>query len=322
MTDTRRGLLLTTGAYLAWGIAPLYWKALAAVPAIQLLAHRIVWCALLLGAYLLLKGRLGELRPVLRSARSVGALAASTVCIAVNWFVFIWSVNHGHLVDASLGYFINPLVSVLLGRVFLGERLNRLQGLSVAVAAVGVGILAVGHGGVPWISLTLAASFGLYGLLRKTMPAGPEPGLLVEATALSPIMIAVLWRAEVTGTGAWGNAGLATDLLLLTAGVVTAVPLVWFAHGARRLPLFTIGLLQYLAPSLQFLLAVAVFREPFEMRRLAAFLCIWTALAIFTADGRRRWARMRRAALRAAAEPPVAGPEPVPSPVARVTDGR
>jgi chloramphenicol-sensitive protein RarD len=306
VTDARRGMLFAIGAYLAWGVSPLYWKLLKAIPAVELLAHRIVWCALLLAGYLLIEGRFHELRPVVRSGRALAALAASTACIAFNWFVYIWAINNDHLLDASFGYYVNPLVSVLLGRVFLGERLNRLQGLSVAVAGLGVGILAVGYGRLPWISLALAVTFAFYGLLRKTMPAGPEAGLMVEVAALSPLMLGVLWRAEAAGTGAWGNAGWATDLLLVAAGVVTAVPLLWFTRGARLLPLSTVGLLQYLAPTLQFALAVAVFGEPFAPRRLAAFLCIWAALAIFTVDARRRQ-RQRRHEISGAG-----GGEPLP----------
>lgn len=295
MSTLRSGVLYATGAYLVWGLSPLYWKLLKTVPALQLLAHRILWCAAMLAVYLLLRRRLGELRAVLRSRRALVSLLASTAAIAVNWFIYIWAVNHDHVLDTSFGYYINPLVSVFLGVLFLGERLSRLRVLSVALAALGVGILATGYGHLPWISLVLAGSFGLYGLLRKTVPAGPEAGLLVETVLLSPIMLAVLWRAGAAGDAAFGQVDLATDLLLVAAGAITAVPLLWFTHGARRLPLFAVGLLQYLAPSLQLLLAVAVFREPFAGRQLAAFTCIWAALALFTADLRRRARRPRPA---------------------------
>lgn len=287
MDDARSGTLFAVGAYLIWGLAPVYWKLVAAVPATQLLAHRILWSALMLAILVATQRRWRELAGVFVSARVVVTLLGTTALIAVNWLVFIWAMSTERVLHASLGYFINPLVTVLLGTVFLGERLSRGRWLSVGLAALGVTLLAARLETFPWISLVLAFSFGFYGLLRKTVRAAPEVGLLVESCLLAPWMLWLLGRAEAAGVGAFGHGGAGGDLLLVAAGAVTALPLLLFTHGARRLPLSTIGFLQYLAPSLQFLLAVGVFREAFTLDHLAAFLLIWTALAIFTREGRR-----------------------------------
>lgn len=302
MTDTGRGVVYATAAYLFWGLSPLYWKLLATVPARQLLAHRVVWCALLLVLLMAARRRLGEVAAVFRAGGGAWTLLGTTALIAVNWYAYIWAVNHDQVLAASLGYYINPLVTVLLGMVFLHERLSRLQWVSLALAAVGVGVMVARVGVVPWLSLLLAVTFAFYGLLRKRVAAGPQAGLLVETALLTPLALSYLVVLGVRGEGAFGGGvpGLgagATALLLAAAGAVTALPLVWFTYGARRLPLSTVGLLQYLAPSSQFLLAVLLYREPFAAGHLAAFVCIWAALAIFTVDARRRYRRMRPLAL-------------------------
>lgn len=299
MDTTRSGILQTVGAYLIWGLAPIYWKLLADVPATQLLAHRILWSVLLLGLLILGQRRVGELARVFTSARVSLTLLGTTALIGSNWFVFIWAVTSERILQASLGYFINPLVTVLLAMTFLGERLTRGRWISMALAAVGVAILVLRVGAFPWVSLFLAVSFGFYGLLRKTVRAEPEVGLLVETCLLAPWMLLLLGRAEAVGVGAFRHVGVGTDLLLAFSGVLTAVPLLLFTHGARRLPLSTVGFLQYLAPSLQFLLAVGVYGETFTLDHLAAFLFIWAALALFTWDTRRR----RRVELAVAAAP-------------------
>lgn len=288
MHSTRLGVLLAIGAYVIWGLSPVYWKAIGQVPAGQQLAHRIVWCALLLGGLLTLQRRWREARDILRSGRVVWMLLASTGLIATNWLTYLWAVATERILQASLGYFINPLVTVLLGVVFLRERLRRPQAVALGLASVGVSILAVRLGSLPWISLVLAFSFGFYSLVRKQVRAGPEVGLFVETLLLSPFMGIYLLRAGADGTGAFGRGDLALDLLLVAAGAITAVPLLLFTHGARRLPLSTVGFLQYLAPSLQFLLAVVVYREPFTPSHLTAFVLIWTALAVFSWDTWRR----------------------------------
>lgn len=288
MDRTRSGFLFTVGAYAIWGLGPIYWKLVEEVPAVQLLAHRILWSLLILGVLVAVQRRWRELFRVFRSARVSLTLVGSTAMIAVNWLVFIWAMTTERILEASLGYFINPLVTVLLALVFLGERLSRGRWVAVALAAVGVGILALRVGTLPWISLALAFSFGLYGLLRKTVRAEPEVGLLVESCLLAPWMLLLLVRAEAAGVGAFGHRGPGFDLLLAVSGLVTALPLLLFTHGVRRLPLSTVGFLQYLAPSLQFLLAVGVYGESFTLDHFAAFALIWTALAIFVWDTRRR----------------------------------
>lgn len=291
MHPTRLGVLLAIGAYVIWGLSPVYWKAIGQVPAGQQLAHRIVWCALLLGGLLTLQRRWREAREILRSGLVVWMLLASTGLIATNWLTYLWAVATERILQASLGYFINPLVTVLLGVVFLRERLRRPQAVALGLASIGVSILAVRLGTLPWISLVLAFSFGFYSLVRKQVRAGPEVGLFVETLLLTPFMGIYLLRAGADGTGFFGRGDLALDLLLVAAGAITAVPLLLFTHGARRLPLSTVGFLQYLAPSLQFLLAVVVYREPFTPSHLTAFVLIWTALAVFSWD---TWWRGRK----------------------------
>jgi len=291
--ETRRaGILSTLGAYTLWGLAPIYWKLVEAVPATQLLAHRIVWSALMLGALVVVERRGRELVQVLSSPRVLLTLLGTTALIAINWLTFIWAMVSDRILQASLGYFINPLVTVLLALVFLREKLTRGRWISMALAATGVLVLALRVGSLPWISLVLAFSFAFYSLLRKTVRAEPEVGLLVETVLLSPWMILLLVRADAAGTGVFGHNGLATNLLLVASGAVTALPLLLFTHGARRLPLSTVGFFQYLAPSMQFLLAVGVYGETFTPDHLIAFVLIWTALALFTWDARRQ----RRAA--------------------------
>jgi len=295
MTETGRGVAYATAAYLFWGLSPLYWKLLAAVPSRELLAHRVVWCALLLTGLLVFRRRLGELRAVLRSGGGLGTLLVTTVLIAANWYLYIWAVNHDRVLAASLGYYINPLVTVLLGMVVLRERLSRWQWASLGLAAVGVAVMVARVGEVPWLSLAMAVTFAFYSLLRKRVAAGPAAGLLVETALLSPVALGYLLVAAgaggAFGRGVGGFGPLAAGLLLAASGAITALPLLWFTHGARLLPLSTVGLLQYLAPSAQFLLAVFVYGEPFAAGHLAAFVCIWAALALFTADVRRRYRR-------------------------------
>lgn len=288
MRSDTRGLLYTLGAFIIWGLSPLFWKALLSVPAGQLLAHRIVWAALILGILLTVQRRWAEARSALASRRVVPTLLATTVLIGTNWWIYVWAIVTERVLQASLGYYINPLVTVLLAMVFLGEKLDRAQWVSLALAAAGVAVLILRLGEFPWIALVLAVSFAFYGLLRKQVRAEAEVGLLVETGILTPIMIAYLVRADLLGQGAFSHQGLGVDGLLVSAGAITAVPLLLFTHGARRLPLATIGFLQYLAPTLQFLLAVVVFREPFTGSHLTAFGCIWAALALFTWDLHRR----------------------------------
>lgn len=278
-----KGVASGLAAYLWWGFAPIYFKAVASVPALEVLAHRVFWALLLLLVLVRWTGRAAVARDALRSGRTRVTLLATTALIAVNWFTFIWAVAHGRLSEASLGYFINPLVNVLLGFIFLGERLRPWQKVSVALAVVGVGYRTLAVGSIPVVTVVLALSFGFYGLLRKTVRADAIVGLSVEAGLLAPLCLAYLIVRHATGLGHFGSCWQMNALLPL-AGLITAVPLLLFTSAARRLPFTTIGFLQYLAPSLQFLLAVVAYGEPFTVVHLISFGLIWGALAIYSID--------------------------------------
>jgi chloramphenicol-sensitive protein RarD len=282
--EDRSGLLAALTAFVIWGVLPLYLRPLGHVPALQITAHRIVESCLLVFLWLAFKGRLDAVRSALADSKSRRRLIASTLMISINWLVYVWAVGNGHVVDASLGYFINPLVSVLMGVALLSERLNRSQWIAVALAACGVAYLTYATGRVPWISLVLALTFGTYGLIRKVVSVESVPGLAVETLFLFPFSLGWLAWCEMQGTGALGHQGVTTDALLIGSGIVTALPLTLFAYGARRIRLSTVGLLQYVGPTLQFLCGVLVFREPFPQTRLIGFVMIWTALAIYMAD--------------------------------------
>jgi chloramphenicol-sensitive protein RarD len=290
--DTTHGILATAGAFLFWGLAPLYWRLLGAVPATELLAHRIAWSAPCLAVLLALGRRFPEVRGAMAIPRTMATLLVTTALIAVNWLTFLWAVNNGHLLDASLGYYVNPLVSVLLGFVFLGERLRRLPAAAVGLAVGGVVLLSARHG-LPWVSLVLAFSFGFYGLLRKVVAAPPMVGLSVEIAFLTPLAVGYLVALRLAGRGAFASGVTGTDLLLAAAGPITVFPLLWFNQGVRSLRLATVGMLQYLAPTGHFVLGVTVFGEPFDASQLAAFALIWTALVLYTLDLRRALAGRR-----------------------------
>jgi len=297
MPDTRQtttGILYGLGCYLWWGLCPLYFKSVAHVPAGEVLAQRIVWSLVLL---LLLLARRGDLTAALAQARQPRiflTLTVTTLLVAVNWFTFIWAVSHDLLLQASLGYFINPLVNVLLGLVILRERLRPLQWVSLGLATIGVMIMGLRLGGLPMISLVLAFSFGFYGLMRKMTAVGGVRGLTIETGILTPVALGVMLFWQGKGELVFGHLDRSTDLLLMASGVVTAVPLIWFANAARRLRYSTVGFLQYLAPSLQFLLAVFVYHEPFARSELASFILIWSALGMFTLDAVARARRQTR----------------------------
>lgn len=293
--STAAGVAFGVAAYLWWGLVPIYFKAVDHVPALEVLAHRIAWCVVLLAIWLVVTRQLATLRPATGRGRVLALLGASTALIAVNWFLFIWAVSTGQVLQASLGYFINPLVNVLLGLVFLGERLDRVQWASVALAAAGVVVVTAGQGTPPGIALALAFSFGLYGLLRKRAAIDAAAGLALETAFLLPLAVGFLLWADARGALVFGHLSPTTDLLLVAAGPVTALPLLWFISAARRLRLVTMGFLQYLAPSLHFLLAVLVYREPFGGVQMVAFLLIWTALALFSLNAAQQYRRGRRA---------------------------
>jgi chloramphenicol-sensitive protein RarD len=283
--------LLGLGAYGLWGIIPLYFRFLTHLPHWEVLAHRIFWAFLLLALVIVIRGRVPDIVRILRSPAVLTRLAASTLLIGLNWFTYIYAVFTAQILEASLGYFITPLVNVLLGVVFLGERLRPLQVISLVVAAVGVLNLALLGHGVPWIALTLACSFAVYGLIRKTVAADAMSGLFVETMLLAPPALVFLTVLQLGDRSITLTSGIGTIGLLALSGGVTTVPLLLFAAAARRLTMASLGFLQYLAPSLQFLLAVFLFGEPFAVTQLASFACIWTAVAIYSASS--YWAYRR-----------------------------
>lgn len=287
---TRDGLLLGIGAFLIWGLLPLYLKLLVGVPTAEVLAHRVVWSLLLLAVVVVVLRRTGMIRAAARG-RTLGMLCLSAALIALNWIVYIWSILNGHVLESSLGYFINPLVNVALGMAVLGERIRPVQMAAVGVALAGVLLLAsvslaAGGGGAWWVPITLALSFGAYGLVRKVVAIDALGGLTVETLLLAPAAVAWLAYAEMRGSATFGP-DLRTDALLMFAGVVTALPLLLFAAAARRLRYATLGLLQYLAPTLVFFEAVLLFGEPLRPVQMVTFALIWTGCALYAWDSLR-----------------------------------
>ncbi len=278
-----RGIAYASAAYLLWGVFPIYFKALLGVAPLEILGHRIVWSLAVCAVLLLLLRRLRWLAELRRQPRVLLWFVGSSVAVAINWFIYIWAVNSGRVVDASLGYFINPLVNVLIGALFLHERLRRAQWTAVGVAAAGVLWLTWQAGAVPWIGLVLGLSFGIYGLLRKTAALGAIEGLTLETVLLAPIAAAYLVWLVGTGQSAFAHGDTTTRLLLLAAGPVTAAPLLLFAAGARRIPFSTLGLLQYLGPTLQLLIGVWLYDEPFAERAFG-YVLIWIALGMFSIE--------------------------------------
>ncbi len=281
----RKGLLAALFAFSAWGVFPLYWALLKTVPAWEIVAHRVVWCALFVVSWLCWRDGLGWLLAALRQPRAALLLLASSLLISLNWGLYIWAVTHGHVVESSLGYFINPLVNVLFGVTLLGERLNARQWLAVGFAVAGVLWLGLHQDRLPWIALGLAFSFALYGLIRKKVSVSSVPGLGIESLILLLPSLAWLLWLEHKGSGVFGQWNLHTDGLLVLGGVITALPLIGFAAAARRLPYSLLGILQYLSPTLQLLIGVWWFAEPFGADRLSGFALIWCALIIYAVDG-------------------------------------
>ena len=277
-------------AYLIWGFFPVYFKALSAVPPLQVVAHRIVWSVLFLWIIIALRGTWRDLRDAFRNTRALLLLTVSALLIATNWLVFIIDVGHAQVIQSSLGYFMTPFISVLLGVIFLQERLRRIQLISLILAAIGVVLLTLQYGRFPWVALILALTFGSYGLLRKIVTVDSLTGLTVETLLLGPAALGYLIYLSVQGSSAFPSVGLRTSSLLALAGVATAVPLLLFASAARRLRLATIGFLQYLTPTLHFLLAVLLYKEPFTRAHLTSFLFIWGGLCCYSYDA---WRGMR-----------------------------
>ena len=282
-------LIAGVAAFVTWGLVPIYWKLLQAVPATEILAHRFVWTCVFMVLLLSWQRRWPEVLANIRSRRTALFCVASGVAISINWFLFIWAVNAGHMLETSLGYFMTPLVNVLFGALFLRERLNRAQLASVALATGAVCYLTFGFDRLPWVALTLCFSFGFYGLFRKISGAASMAGLFLETTIIAPLAAGYLLFLQRTNALHFGLTTPGLSLLLVSAGIVTGLPLLWFAHAARHLRLTTVGFLQYLAPSCTFFLGVFVYHEPFRRGQALTFGLIWIALAIFTADALTRW---------------------------------
>jgi chloramphenicol-sensitive protein RarD len=294
VNETRRGLLLGLAAWVMWGFFPLYWPLLEPAGAVEILAHRIFWSMLLMLGLVLALHKGAGLRATLADRRTRSVLAVASVLITVNWGTYIWGVNHHHVVETSLGYFINPLVSVLLGVLVLGERLRTLQWVALGIAVVAVVALTVEYGHPPWVALILAFSFGSYGLAKKKANAGAVESLVVETLVISPFALAYIVFLMSTGASNFGGHGTGHALLLMGTAVITVVPLLCFGGAATRIPLSTLGLMQYLTPTVQFILGLVVFHEPMPAMRWVGFGLIWVALAVFTAETLRNRHRQLR----------------------------
>jgi chloramphenicol-sensitive protein RarD len=287
--ESRSGLIAGVAAFATWGLIPVYWKLLSNLPALEILAHRFVWTTVFLIGLLSFQQRWPEVREATRSRRALLYCFTSGLAISVNWLFFIWAVNVGRVIETSLGYFMTPLVNVLFGSLFLRERLTRWQLVSALLALAGVLNLTLGYGKFPWLAITLCISFGLYGLLRKKSGVRPIPGLFLETALLTPLAAGYLIYCLRDGHSTLSSASWSFVLLLVSTGIVTGLPLVWFGHAARHLRLTTVGFLQYLAPSCSFFLGVFLYHEPFTRAHLVTFIFIWVALVIFTAEAIWRW---------------------------------
>jgi chloramphenicol-sensitive protein RarD len=304
VSEHQRGLLFGISAYGLWGLFPLYWPLLEPAAPLEILAHRIVWSLLFVGALVWLRRRhatTATVRAALGDRRTRNALVVASVVIALNWFLFIWAVNNNHVVETSLGYFINPLVSVAMGVVAFGERMRRLQWAAIGIAAAGVLWLTFEYGRPPWISIVLALSFGTYGLAKKKANVGAVQSLTVETLVLAPLALTYVLTLQATGAGEFGRNGLGHTALLVGAGVATALPLLCFGAAATRIPLSMVGMLQYLTPTLQFLIGVFLYGEPMTSARWVGFVLVWLALAVFTAETLSHRRRQLRLAAEAAA---------------------
>lgn len=284
--SSRKGMIYTAGAYLMWGLLPLYWKLIESVAAEEILAHRIIWSFMFMLFVLGISKRLGQLlaewKRLLHQPKSFIFLIIASLLISINWFLYIWAVNHDHIIETSLGYYINPLISILLGMVVLKERLNFWQLFSVALAAAGVTILTVQFGSFPWVAISLAVSFGIYGLAKKTANFDAAIGLTMETLVITPLALIYLLFLQVNGSMSFGSSSLSDSLLLMGAGIATAMPLLYFAKGARLIPLSMLGFLQYISPTISLCIGVFLYHEHFTRAHMTAFFFIWTALITFS----------------------------------------
>ncbi|MDK1489034.1 EamA family transporter RarD [Sinorhizobium sp. 7-81] len=300
-TDSAKGFAFALSAYLLWGFLPFFMKAVAHIPAAEVVAHRIVWSVPLAGLVLLWLGRTHEVKAALRSPSMLRMAAVTAVLVTINWGIYVWAIGAGRAIETALGYYINPLFSIFLGAVLLKERPNTAQMVAIALAAIAVAVLAFDAGGLPWVSIGLCISWGFYAFFRKTLPIGPNQGFFLEVLLLSIPSIGYIIWLEATGQGHFGDTGVADVLWLLSCGIVTAVPLMIYANGAKLLRLSTIGIMQYIAPTMIFVIAVFVFHEPFGTAKLIAFALIWAALVVYS-SAMLVESRARRAAPPAPAE--------------------
>lgn len=282
--DTPRGLIFASAAYVMWGFLPLFMKALAHIPAPEVVAHRIIWSLPLAGLVLLVTGRFADIKAALVSPRTLAMAVLTATLITLNWSIYVWAISADRALEAALGYYINPLISVFLGSVLLKEKLQKSQIAAIALASVAVGVLAVDAGGLPWVSISLALTWAFYAFFRKTLPVGPNQGFFLEVLLLSLPALGYILYLESSGQGHFLTDGGANVSWLLFTGVVTAVPLIVYANGAKLLRLSTIGILQYIAPTMIFLTAVFVFHEPFGTAKMIAFPLIWLALIVYSSS--------------------------------------
>ncbi|MEH7463914.1 EamA family transporter RarD [Bacillus thuringiensis] len=286
MEAQKKGMIYATSAYMMWGILPLYWKLIDDVPAEEILAHRIVWAFVFMLFVLLISKRFGqftnEFKQLFKRPKLFMSLTIASILISGNWFVYIWAVNHNHVIEASLGYYINPLVSILLGTLVLKEKLNFWQYIAVGLAAFGVAILTVRYGSIPWIAISLACTFGLYGLSKKLLDYDAMIGLTMETMIVTPIALVYLGMLGAEGVSSFGTVSITSTLLLAGAGIITALPLLYFAKGTKLIPLSMVGFLQYIAPTISLVLGIFVFHEHFTSAHMTAFFFIWIALFIFS----------------------------------------
>jgi chloramphenicol-sensitive protein RarD len=294
--DSPKGFAFALAAYFLWGFLPLFMKAISHIPAPEIIAHRIIWSIPVAGVVLIATGRTADLKVALKSPRTLAMAALTASIITINWGIYVWSIAAGRALESALGYYINPLFSVFLGAVLLREKLSTSQWVAIGLAVCAVAILTIEAGGLPWVSLGLAISWGFYAFFRKTLPVGPNQGFLLEVILLSVPAMAYIGYVETQGQGHFGDTGYVDVLWLLACGLVTAVPLILYANGAKLLRLSTIGIMQYIAPTMIFVIAVFVFKEPFGLSKLVAFAFIWAALLVFT------WPMLRALIARQAAK--------------------
>jgi chloramphenicol-sensitive protein RarD len=291
--SVKAGVMFALAAYTMWGIAPMYFKLLSSVPALEIVMHRIVWSVLVLCLLLVVRKKFSQVLLAIRDPKIITTLAISGLLLAVNWLVFIWAVNNDKLLDASLGYFINPIFNILLARFFLQERLTRLQLLAAFVALAGVVFLIFSYGQLPWIALVLATTFSVYGLLRKKVTVDSMPGLLIESCIMLPFAL-LYWFIMDTSSGNMLANSVDLNIILLLAGVVTTAPLLCFTAAARRIRYTTLGFFQYIGPSLMFLLAIMHYQEPLDTSRVVTFVCVWSGLLIYVYDSLRVYRKSRQ----------------------------